>query len=87
MIWDVYPGSRIPILDPGSRGKKGTGSGSATLMIRKMCAAEEEQLLDSVMDCGHGNWSDIGNTNQGHYLRMQIDQFFKKLGSGPVATF
>jgi hypothetical protein len=37
------------------------GSGSARLMMRKMCAAEEEQLLDSVMDCGHGNWSDIGN--------------------------
>jgi hypothetical protein len=40
------------------------------IMMRKMCeafllcAAEEEQLLDSVMDCGHGNWSDIGNRNQ-----------------------
>jgi hypothetical protein len=39
-----------------------------------MFAAEEEQLLDSVMDCGHGNWSDIGNTNQGHFLRMRIYQ-------------
>jgi hypothetical protein len=35
-VWD--PGSEIrkkPILDPGSRGQKGTGSGSATLLNRK----------------------------------------------------
>jgi hypothetical protein len=52
-------------------------------MMRKMCeafplcAAEEEQLLDSVMDCGHGNWSDIGSTNQAHFLPMRIYQFLK----------
>jgi hypothetical protein len=63
--FDFYP-SRIP--DSGVKKLPDPGSGSATLMVRKMCgslpfcAAEEEQLLDSVIDCGHGNWSDIGNT-------------------------
>jgi hypothetical protein len=66
----------LPIPDPGSRGQKGTGSririrhtdDEKNVCSKALCAVEEEQLLDSVMDCGHGNWSDIGNTNQGHLL-------------------
>jgi hypothetical protein len=42
-----------------------------------LCAAEEEPLLDSVTNCGHGNWSDIGSTNQAHFLPMRIYQFLK----------
>ncbi len=37
-----------------------------------LCAAEEEQLLDSVIDCGHGNWSDIGNRNQSGSFSVDI---------------
>ncbi len=69
------PGHPSWIPDPGVKKAPDPGFGSATLMMRKLCAAEEEQLLDSVMDCGHGNWSDIGNTNQGHFLPVRIHQF------------